>query len=67
ERIPAAAGIVNLRYKSCPEMAGQDQIHYPKNYPKFKSLYSSFPARVGSEFHYVIIVMTNHFTNSDLC
>ncbi|MBV1981830.1 hypothetical protein KD910_20970, partial [Klebsiella pneumoniae] len=25
ERIPAAAGIVNLRYKSCPEMAGQDQ------------------------------------------
>ncbi|WP_205626720.1 hypothetical protein, partial [Enterobacter cloacae] len=24
-RIPAAAGIVNLRYKSCPEMAGQDQ------------------------------------------
>ncbi|WP_237765337.1 HNH endonuclease family protein, partial [Enterobacter hormaechei] len=23
-RIPAAAGIVNLRYKSCPEMAGQD-------------------------------------------
>uniref|UniRef100_UPI002A80E30F hypothetical protein n=1 Tax=Enterobacter asburiae TaxID=61645 RepID=UPI002A80E30F len=22
----AAAGIVNLRYKSCPEMAGQDQI-----------------------------------------
>ncbi|MFT1618233.1 hypothetical protein AAG991_24585, partial [Enterobacter kobei] len=22
--IPAAAGIVNLRYKSCPEMAGQD-------------------------------------------
>ncbi|WP_241180572.1 hypothetical protein, partial [Enterobacter asburiae] len=21
---PAAAGIVNLRYKSCPEMAGQD-------------------------------------------
>ncbi|MDK7080603.1 hypothetical protein QP499_14525, partial [Enterobacter hormaechei] len=26
ERIPAAAGIVNLRYKSCPEMAGQDQI-----------------------------------------
>ncbi|MCK6976642.1 hypothetical protein L8S22_10525, partial [Enterobacter roggenkampii] len=24
ERIPAAAGIVNLRYKSCPEMAGQD-------------------------------------------
>ncbi|WP_242491446.1 integrase core domain-containing protein, partial [Klebsiella oxytoca] len=23
--IPAAAGIVNLRYKSCPEMAGQDQ------------------------------------------
>ncbi|MCM7842235.1 phage minor tail protein L, partial [Enterobacter roggenkampii] len=28
ERIPAAAGIVNLRYKSCPEMAGQDhQLH----------------------------------------
>ena len=26
ERIPAAAGIVNLRYKSCPEMAGQDQL-----------------------------------------
>ncbi|WP_187418168.1 hypothetical protein, partial [Klebsiella pneumoniae] len=24
--IPAAAGIVNLRYKSCPEMAGQDQF-----------------------------------------
>ncbi|MDS0054002.1 hypothetical protein, partial [Enterobacter hormaechei] len=29
ERIPAAAGIVNLRYKSCPEMAGQDQELYP--------------------------------------
>ncbi|EON5845478.1 hypothetical protein ACNDRN_003185, partial [Escherichia coli] len=28
ERIPAAAGIVNLRYKSCPEMAGQDQCSY---------------------------------------
>ncbi|MFZ5265374.1 type VI secretion system tip protein VgrG, partial [Enterobacter roggenkampii] len=26
ERIPAAAGIVNLRYKSCPEMAGQDHF-----------------------------------------
>ena len=26
EGIPAAADIVNLRYKSCPEMAGQDQI-----------------------------------------
>ncbi|WP_220022381.1 hypothetical protein, partial [Klebsiella variicola] len=25
EGIPATAGIVNLRYKSCPEMAGQDQ------------------------------------------
>ncbi|MGK3371905.1 hypothetical protein, partial [Citrobacter youngae] len=28
ERIPAAAGIVNLRYKSCPEMAGQDQLNF---------------------------------------
>ncbi|MEG6415570.1 hypothetical protein QCN17_13215, partial [Enterobacter asburiae] len=28
ERIPAAAGIVNLRYKSCPEMAGQDHYVY---------------------------------------
>ncbi|MDW6874587.1 hypothetical protein RNO51_22870, partial [Escherichia coli] len=27
ERIPAAAGIVNLRYKSCPEMAGQDHSY----------------------------------------
>ncbi|WP_220022333.1 hypothetical protein, partial [Klebsiella variicola] len=26
EGIPATAGIVNLRYKSCPEMAGQDQL-----------------------------------------
>ncbi|MBY0594868.1 MULTISPECIES: hypothetical protein, partial [Klebsiella] len=26
EGIPAAAGIVNLRYKSCPEMEGQDQF-----------------------------------------
>ncbi|SUX96091.1 Uncharacterised protein [Citrobacter youngae] len=25
ERIPAAASIVNFSYKSCPEMAGQDQ------------------------------------------
>ncbi|WP_414452172.1 SDR family oxidoreductase, partial [Citrobacter freundii] len=25
EGISAAAGIVNLRYKSCPEMEGQDQ------------------------------------------
>ncbi|MFZ5359425.1 hypothetical protein, partial [Enterobacter asburiae] len=25
EGIPAAADIVNLRYKSCPEMEGQDQ------------------------------------------
>ena len=41
-------------------------IYYPKNYLKLKSLYSSYPARVGSEFHYVIIVITNHFTNSDL-
>ncbi|MFT1618192.1 hypothetical protein [Enterobacter kobei] len=24
--MPAAAGIVNLRYKSCPEMAGQDHL-----------------------------------------
>ncbi|MEI9605293.1 hypothetical protein V5053_23960, partial [Enterobacter hormaechei] len=24
--IPAAADIVNLRYKSCPEMEGQDQF-----------------------------------------
>ncbi|MEX1780770.1 transposase, partial [Salmonella enterica] len=28
ERIPAAAGIVNLRYKSCPEMAGQDHLKF---------------------------------------
>uniref|UniRef100_UPI003D665BAC hypothetical protein n=1 Tax=Citrobacter freundii TaxID=546 RepID=UPI003D665BAC len=28
ERIPAAAGIVNLRYKSCPEMAGQDHVYF---------------------------------------
>ncbi|MEH3466005.1 hypothetical protein POV07_09955, partial [Enterobacter roggenkampii] len=27
EGIPAAADIVNLRYKSCSEMEGQDQIH----------------------------------------
>ncbi|MFX2612087.1 hypothetical protein V6282_26300, partial [Enterobacter mori] len=26
ERIPAPAGIVNLRYKSCLEMAGQEQL-----------------------------------------
>ncbi len=26
--IPAAAGIANLRYKSCPEMAGQDHDLY---------------------------------------
>ncbi|MDX7080379.1 hypothetical protein SJ279_24050, partial [Citrobacter freundii] len=26
EGISAAADIVNLRYKSCPEMAGQDQL-----------------------------------------
>ncbi|MDW2720132.1 hypothetical protein RYZ49_30650, partial [Klebsiella pasteurii] len=26
EGIPAAADIVNLRYKSCSEMAGQDQV-----------------------------------------
>ncbi|WP_341874642.1 hypothetical protein [Enterobacter hormaechei] len=26
--MPAAAGIVNLRYKSCPEMAGQDHLLY---------------------------------------
>lgn len=41
-------------------------IHYPKNYLKFKSLYSPYPARVGSEFHYVIIVIKNYLTNSDL-
>ncbi|MCK7109884.1 hypothetical protein, partial [Enterobacter kobei] len=28
EGIPAAADIVNLRYKSCPEMEGQDQADY---------------------------------------
>ncbi|MEA3634316.1 hypothetical protein VBL71_02870, partial [Enterobacter hormaechei] len=33
ERIPAAAGIVNLRYKSCPEMAGQD--HSPSEISPF--------------------------------
>ena len=27
EGIPVAAGIVNLKYKSCPEMAGQDRIN----------------------------------------
>ncbi|WP_222704062.1 hypothetical protein, partial [Candidatus Erwinia dacicola] len=26
EGIPAAAGIVNLRYKSCLEMTGQEQV-----------------------------------------
>ncbi|MDP0790053.1 hypothetical protein, partial [Klebsiella pneumoniae] len=31
EGIPATAGIVNLRYKSCPEMAGQDQVNMMKN------------------------------------
>ncbi len=32
DRIPAAAGIVNLRYKSCPEMAGQDQFQNWQGY-----------------------------------
>ncbi|WP_459578954.1 hypothetical protein, partial [Enterobacter asburiae] len=40
ERIPAAAGIVNLRYKSCPEMAGQDQSFF--TYDCSRSPFSSF-------------------------
>ena len=41
-------------------------IHYPKNYLKLKSLNLSPPARVGSEFHYVIIVITQNHSNSGI-
>ncbi|MCK6826089.1 hypothetical protein L8Q94_22445, partial [Enterobacter kobei] len=37
EGISAAAGIVNLRYKSCPEMEGQDQ--------KLRKAFSTFKSR----------------------
>ncbi|MDU2486647.1 MAG: hypothetical protein E7D17_03340, partial [Citrobacter freundii] len=38
EGIPAAADIVNLRYKSCSEMEGQDQLEHAGMIQDKKSL-----------------------------
>ncbi|MCK6826042.1 hypothetical protein L8Q94_22190, partial [Enterobacter kobei] len=51
EGISAAAGIVNLRYKSCPEMEGQD--HLSERIPAAASIvnfsYKSCPEMAGQD------------------
>ncbi|WP_227518008.1 hypothetical protein, partial [Klebsiella variicola] len=47
EGIPATAGIVNLRYKSCPEMAGQDHPAYKRKEKRENGLEKSNHNMVG--------------------